>query len=105
MKKVQNEYDDWLVCMISTQLRHQIKELEVIISDSDPGYADTGLKSSSLIRVSRLAVVDADIFEGKLGAIPIAQLDEIRKRLSRWIAGKNKSNHASEETPVGIPPR
>ena len=88
LRKIPNEYGDWLVCMISTQVHQRIEELELIIADTDPDFPNTGLKKSSLIRVSRIAVVDESIFEGKLGSLSEEAFREIRKRLASWIEGK-----------------
>ena len=85
LKKVPGPYDDWLICMVSTQLHQQIEPLEVIIRSVDPEFEETGLKKSSLIRTSRLAVVDASIFEGKLGALRRSRLEEVRERIAAWL--------------------
>lgn len=71
--------------MVSTQLHQQIKGLEIVISTTDRDFAATGLKTDSLIRSSRLAVVGDDIFEGRLGSLTPTKLQEIRKRLSSWL--------------------
>ncbi len=67
VKQIPNQYEDWLVCMISTQLHQQIEAFEILLRHAEPGFSDTGLKQDSLIRTSRIAVVDAAMFEGKLG--------------------------------------
>ena len=85
IKKIKNEYADWLVCMVSRQTHQQIKDLEVIVSVGDEDFISSGLKQSSLIRMSRLAVVDEDIFEGNLGSISDQRLQDIKERFSKWI--------------------
>jgi len=50
--------------MMSTQTRHQIPELEIVVSETMPGFDKTGLKKESLIRTSRLAVVQPSVFTG-----------------------------------------
>ena len=90
LKKIPNEFHDWLVCMITTQLHQQIKRFEVIIAETDEGFQGTGLKQSSLIRISRLAVVDKSVFEGKLGVLPPDVFTECRQLFSSWL---NNSGH------------
>ena len=85
VKKIEGDFDDWLVCMISTQIRHKVEGLEVIVSESTKGFSDTGLKKESLIRTSRLAVVHTDIFEGRLGYLPNETFETVRNLLSEWI--------------------
>jgi len=80
-------YHDWLVCMISTRLYHAVPGIDDIIPDTDPDFASTGLKSTSLIRLTRLAVVSADIFEGTLGQLAASRLERLRTRLGEWLTG------------------
>ena len=85
IKKSKGDFDDWLVCMISTQTRHQIQGLEVVLHETMPDFTETGLKKTSLFRVSRLAVVDSNIFTGKLGRLPPEIFRDIKIRLANWI--------------------
>ena len=85
IKEIEGDFDDWLVCMISTQIRHKVEGLEVIISESIKGFSLTGLKKESLIRTSRLAVVHSGIFEGRLGHLPNETFETVRNLLSEWI--------------------
>jgi mRNA interferase MazF len=85
IKKIEGNFDDWLVCMISTQTRHQIQGLEVVLHETMADFTQTGLKKESLIRVSRLAVVDSNVFTGKLGSLPPETFEKIKIRLANWI--------------------
>ena len=85
VKKIGGNFDDWLVCMISTQTRHQIQGLEVVLPETMPDFTRTGLKIKSLVRVSRLAVVESNVFTGKLGSLPTETFEDIRIRLANWI--------------------
>ena len=71
--------------MVSTHLNQQITDLEIIISRSDEGFQETGLKADSLIRSSRLAVAGEEIFEGKIGSLPSEWLQRVRTTLASWI--------------------
>ena len=86
IREIPGLYDTWLVCMVSTQLHHQIEGLEEIVRESDEAFGSTGLKRDSLIRSSRLAVVDRDVFEGKIGSLSKSRFTAVRGKLSRWIA-------------------
>ena len=50
-------HDDWLVCMISTKLLHAIPDFDEVVEKDDSDFALSGLKMSSVIRISRLAAV------------------------------------------------
>ena len=87
LRKLDNNHDDWLVCMISSQLRQLDPDLDWILSDSDPEFTASGLKASSVFRLSRIAVLDGSLLIGKLGGIPENQLSSLRHRIADWIAG------------------
>lgn len=57
-----NSYEDWLVCMILSKIGQEIIGLDEIISPLDSDFSETGLKSESVVRVSRLAVVSQKYF-------------------------------------------
>ena len=85
LRKLPGPYDDWLICMVSTQLSQQIEGLDEIIGPEDHDFKDSGLKSPSLFRASRLAVVEKSIFVGVLGEIPTKRLSRIKTSLAQWI--------------------
>jgi mRNA interferase MazF len=92
LRHVPSPYDDWLVCMVSSRLQQALPELDEIIREWEPDFAHTGLKTSSVIRVTRVAVVSADRLEGRLGHIGPSRLQGIRERLADWItADENQS--------------
>ncbi|MDO9047715.1 MAG: type II toxin-antitoxin system PemK/MazF family toxin [Methylobacter sp.] len=79
LRKLPGKFDDWLICMISSQLHQVISDMDEIIDSEEPDFQQTGLKQSSLIRASRLAVVGDDILLGKRGTIDILRLNKIKK--------------------------
>ncbi len=79
--------DDWLICMISTQLQQQAHEIDEVVHDADADFPQTGLKATSLVRVTRIAVVSADLLHGSIGRLANQRLVRIRTRLARWISG------------------
>jgi mRNA interferase MazF len=81
------QHNDWLICMISSNLDQKIPDFDEIISPNDLDFRESGLKVPSLIRIGRLAVVDGDILIGKLGQIDTQRLLRIKQKLSRWIQG------------------
>ena len=82
---IPSSYDDWLVCMISTQLHQAIPNFDEIILKTDADFPQTRLKSESVIRLSRLAVVSETIFVGKLGEISPTRLERVKENLADWI--------------------
>jgi len=85
LRKLPGQYDDWLICMVSTQLTQQIDGLDEQIREDDQDFKDSGLKTPSLFRVSRIAVVEESIFLGEIGSISRDRLYRIKTSLSDWI--------------------
>jgi mRNA interferase MazF len=85
LRKLPGKFDDWLICMISSQLHQLIPNLDEIIDSAEPDFQQTGLKQSSLIRAGRLAVVGDDLLIGKLGVIDTIRLNKIRTNIAKWL--------------------
>lgn len=88
LRRASNRYDDWLVCMISSQLRQAESGLDEIITPEDGDFQETGLKVSSVLRLSRLAVLDGALMAGTLGAVDGERLERVRRRLGKWVANE-----------------
>jgi mRNA interferase MazF len=83
--KLPGEHDDWLISMISSQLRQSVLEFEELLREDDPDFAGSGLKVSSVIRVGRMAVVHEKILCGAIGQISPDRLHRIRRHLAEWL--------------------
>jgi mRNA interferase MazF len=83
--KTPGRFDDWLLCMISRQLRHYVEGCDEIIRREDDDFADTQLKVESLIRASRLLVVSRSSIEGSIGRISRPRLNRVRQNIVKWI--------------------
>jgi len=84
--KLPGEYDDWLICMISSQTRQYLAGFDEIIQENDADFGESGLKVTSVIRVGRLAVVSGEILIGAIGQISTERLSRVKKHLSDWLA-------------------
>jgi mRNA interferase MazF len=83
--KLPGEYDDWLICMISTRIHQTISGFDELILKTDKDYEGTGLKEPSVIRVGRLAVVDGGVLLGLIGVIEKNRLNKVKRQLADWI--------------------
>ena len=86
LRQLNEAWDDWLVCMVSSQLRQANPDLDWICTPDDDAFPVSGLKVASAFRLSRLAVLDGELMLGQLGAIPDQRLHQLRRRLAGWIA-------------------
>lgn len=83
--KMPGQFGDWLICMISSRLRHYIEEFDEIVHQDDTDFSASGLKASSVVRVGRLAVVDESILVGSIGEIAPGRLKRIKFCLANWL--------------------
>ena len=86
LRQASTSFDDWLVCMVSSQTQHAEDGLDEILTSSDPDFSATGLKVPSVLRLSRLAVLDGELLVGSIGTISDERLMRIRQRLAKWIS-------------------
>jgi len=84
--KLPGNYDDWLICMISSQTHQFIEGFDEFVKESDTDFGESGLKVTSVIRVGRLAVVSGEILLGAIGQISNERISKVKKRLSDWLS-------------------
>ena len=80
-------FDDWLACMVSSQLQQAEPGLDELVMPADADFADSGLKAPSVLRLTRLAVLEGASLIGCIGQINHARLLSIRQRLAAWLTG------------------
>ena len=51
LAKLPGEYDDWLTCMISSQIHHYVAGFDELVQEGDQDFDESGLKTPSVIRV------------------------------------------------------
>lgn len=85
LARVPGPYDDWLVCMFSTRLHQEVQGFDEVIDADASDFEQSGLKTPSVIRVARLAVVSDEMLLGCIGAIGEERLSRIREKLANWI--------------------
>jgi len=94
--KLPGEYDDWLICMISSQIRHCIPDFDELIQTTDDDFAESGLKLTSVIRVGRLAVVEGEMLLGAIGQIAPERLQRIKRHLAEWLKSSQQKSKYPE---------
>ena len=89
MLRQASKFDDWLVCMVSSQVQQAETDLDVAITSSDADFTNSGLKVPSVLRLSRLAVLDGSLLLGSIGAISDERLGNVRQRLAKWVSSES----------------
>ncbi len=85
--KLPGRFDDWLICMISSRLHHYVDGFDEVIRTDARDYSKSGLKTQSVIRLGRLAVIDAGLLKGAIGEIDSERLGRIKANLANWLLG------------------
>jgi mRNA interferase MazF len=88
MLRQASKYDDWLVCMVSSQVQQADANLDEILIPTDSDFASSGLKTPSVLRLSRLAVLNGALLIGSIGSISEERLMNVRQRLAKWVASE-----------------
>jgi mRNA interferase MazF len=78
-------FRDMLVCGVSTQMRHAVKDFDEVISPADADFAGSGLNAESLIRLGFLVVVPRQDIVGSIGSIASERHKRLLKRLSDYL--------------------
>jgi mRNA interferase MazF len=87
LRRVPGPFEDWLVCMISSQLGQEIAGMDETLTPGEPDFAATGLKVPSVIRITRLAVAERSVLCGAIGQVTSQRLLRIKARLGEWLTG------------------
>ena len=88
MLRQASRFDDWLVCMVSSQLQQAEANIDEILTPADADFENSGLKAPSVLWLSRLAVLDGALLLGSIGAISDERLGNVRQRLAKWVASE-----------------
>jgi len=92
LARMPGPFSDWLVCAITSQLRHAVAHWDEEIREVDDDFESSGLKEHSLIRIGKLATVEEKMLEGVLGEISSHRLAAIRSKiadcLERQVEGR-----------------
>lgn len=88
LSKMPGPLNDWLICAIASQLRHEVKDWDEKIERTDGDFNGSGLKVPSLIRIGKIATVEEVILEGVLGEISSERLKKVLKRLKDHLEQK-----------------
>lgn len=80
-----DRHADLLLALVSSRAYQAVPQFDEVIETSDPDYATTGLKVRSVVRLARLATVEAQAINARLGHISAQRLGRITKRLADWL--------------------
>lgn len=80
-----DRHGDVLLALITSRLYQAIPDFDEIINEDDSDYPDSGLKTTSVVRLARLVSVEESVITALLGEISPTRLQAIRKQLADWL--------------------
>ena len=87
-------FGDYLACGISTQVHHAVPESDEVIAKTDADFADSGLLSSSVIRLGFLAMLPSQRIVGAIGHVaPDRHARLLRSPSKHLVANLSESAH------------
>jgi len=81
-------FSDFLVCALSSKLKHECRGFDEVIAADDDDFGDSGLKAASLIRLGMAATIPRSVILGELEQVSGARLQRLRSRLAGQIEGE-----------------
>ncbi|MGK5092750.1 type II toxin-antitoxin system PemK/MazF family toxin [Deltaproteobacteria bacterium TL4] len=85
IKAVKGDFKDWVVCMVSSQVRQAIQGFDEIVVSTDGDFPESGLKVDSVIRVGRLFTAHESVFKAVMGTISQERLQRVQNTLSTFF--------------------
>lgn len=73
--------DDAIVAFISSKKVRRLQKTDVAVKNCGKTFANTGLKTDSVIKVGKIATLDKKIILGKLGNIDTATEKELNRKI------------------------
>jgi len=78
-------HSDALLAMITSRVYQSIPGFDEMIELTDKDFVDTGLKTRSVVRLSRLASVEVNAINAKLGEVSDERLSIAKQRILDWL--------------------
>jgi mRNA interferase MazF len=80
-------HSDVLLALVTSQTTQSVPNFDEVIDPADSDFGSTGLKVRSIVRLARLASVEAGVINARLGRISPFRLAQLRTRLAAWLTG------------------
>jgi len=71
--------DDLTIVGIFSGSPHPPRETWILLNSREPTFPPTGLRTSSVIKAERIAVIEVSVVVRKLGSLPPLQMEEVKR--------------------------
>lgn len=83
--KIIPPFDDYLVCAISSQTRHYVEGLDLMINSDHKDFSRSGLTSPGIIRTAMITMVPTEIIEGTIGELSEDTYSKLISQLTAFL--------------------
>jgi len=77
--------DDVTLCFISSLIPKKILNNEVLVKKEGKNFSNTGLKTNSIIKVTKIATLEKKIILGKLGILDVENLIKVKIIIKKYF--------------------
>lgn len=77
--------DDVVVAFISSRVPPRSAESDLVITEENPAFLETGLKVASVVRFDKIATLSCDLIEGGIGEITPSLAEECNTVMHRFF--------------------
>jgi mRNA interferase MazF len=77
--------DDVIIVGIFSKVPAYLQDSWIIIDEEDPGFKQTGLKKTSVIKAEKIAVVHRSLIRKELGHLSQELLQKVKQILARTL--------------------
>ncbi len=85
------KHEHIVIAYISSQIERNSEEFDVLLSKSVAGFAETGLRLESVIKLHRLVAIPLHFVKKTLGKLPAVVLPEVNQKIISLFQLKNTS--------------
>ncbi|MEM6911124.1 MAG: type II toxin-antitoxin system PemK/MazF family toxin [Verrucomicrobiota bacterium] len=82
-------FGDFLVCGISTQIRQAEEDFDVVLGEDDADFSSTGLKATSVVRLSFVSSIQLTRMRRHLGNVSSTTLETLQSNLAAHLMARH----------------
>mgnify|MGYP001576186134 FL=1 len=82
---IQDKGNDITVCFISSVFQNKIHKFDILVDEKNKDFKETGLKSKSIIKTTKIATLDRAVVLGKIGELDTKNIQKVKKVLKTYF--------------------
>ena len=77
--------DDVTIVGVFSTLPQTVRSTWLVLTDQDAHFAETGLRTTSVVKAERIAVIEQSLVVRKLGILPAGQFQRLKEAVKRSL--------------------